>query len=146
MHPKQMSLFNTPTLNISRPLKAAMNEAAKQCGLSRDQIVDRMNDLADRYGVSLANGNARKLTLETFAKWLNPEEKSRQIPVKALPVFCAAVNSAEPMKVLSTPLGFEVIGDEDQNLLRWAKAYQQARKARKIMRRLEPEVNIQEET
>ena len=108
--------------------------------LSRDQIVDRMNDLADRYGVSLVNGNARKLTLETFAKWLNPEEKSRQIPVKALPVFCAAVNSAEPMCVLTDPLGYRVIGDEEQNLLRWAKAYQEARRARKIMRNLEPEV------
>jgi len=47
----QLSLFDQPTLNITRDLKISMNEAVSECGLSREQIVDAMNNLADRYGV-----------------------------------------------------------------------------------------------
>ena len=91
MKPVQLSIFDQPTLNISADLTRAMHEAVKNSDMSREQIVDRMNDLADRYGVRMVNGNTTKLTMTTFEKWINPDDPSRQIPVRALPIFCAAV-------------------------------------------------------
>jgi len=138
--PVQISLFNMPTFNIVRDLKVAMHEAAKKCGLSRAQIIDGMNSLSEKYGVTLVKGNGNGLTLDTLEKWLNPSDRSRQVPLKVLPIFCAVTCDYTPLEVLAMPLSLKVIGQEDQNLLRWAKAYQQARKCRKTMRDLEPEI------
>jgi len=135
--PIQQNLFNRrPTLNVAANYNRACWQAARECGLSRDQIADEMNDLAGEYGVKLNNGNAKKLSKETLEKWLNPND-ARQVPMKALPVFCAVVNSLAPLRALATPLFAEVIGREDQTLLKWARAYHRARAARKEMRKLE---------
>ena len=132
---QQIPLFNKPTLNTCKDQKLAMNLAVRQGRLSREEIVDQMNDLASRYGVSLVSNGALKL--ETFEKWINPNDLSRQMPMKALPVFCAAVRDYSALNILARPLGAAVIGAEDQNLLRWARAYFSARDARKTMRRIE---------
>ena len=89
--PRQLSLFDQPTLNITKGIKDAMAADIRDSNLSREQIVDRMNTLAERYGVCLSHGNSKQLTMEIFEKWLNPSELARLIPLKALPVFCAAV-------------------------------------------------------
>jgi len=136
--PIQIPLFDAPTFNITKLQKETMNAAAKNCGLSRDQIVDQMNDLAGRYGVNLVSNGA--LTLDTFEKWLNPNELNRQMPMKALPIFCAVVRDTSAMDVMARPVGSRVIGHEDQQLLKWAKAYFKARDARRIMRRIESEL------
>ena len=137
---QQIPLFDQPNINTIKTQKEAMNAAARRCGLSRDQIVDKMNDLASRYGVSLmSNGGLR---LDTFEKWINPNDLSRQMPMKALPVFCAVVRDYEALNVLARSLGARVIGPEDQNLLKWALAYFRARDARKTMRRIETGLEV----
>jgi len=136
----QMTLFNAPTLHISRPLKEAMDAASRHSGMSRAQIVDKMNDLADRHGVSLVSGNSNRLKLDTFEKWLNVNEKNRNIRLKTLPIFCAVVKDITPLNIIAQPLGAKVIGPEDQRLLKWAKAYHNAKESRKIMRQLETDL------
>jgi len=133
--PIQLSLFDTPSFNTCKDQKSAMNASAKQCGMSREEIVDKMNDLASRYGVGLASNGG--LTLDTFEKWLNPSELNRQMPMKALPIFCAVINDNSALDVLARPLGVRVIDDADQRLLKWAKEYFRVRDARKVMRQLE---------
>ena len=140
--PMQLSLFDVPTLNVTRQIKEVMNAAAKDCGLSREQVVDRMNELGDRYGVSLISGNGKGLTLDTFEKWINSSEMGRQMPIKALPVFCAVVGDASALDVLARPLGYRVIDRDDQMLLKWAKANLSARDARKTMRRIEGDLGL----
>ena len=132
---QQIPLFNQPTLNTIKTQKEAMNAAAKQCGLSRDEILDQMNALAARYGINLVSNGGLKL--DTFEKWINPNDLSRQMPMKALPVFCAVVRDYSALDVLARPVGAAVIGPEEKNLLKWAKAYFKARDARKTMRRIE---------
>ena len=118
----QLGLFTTaPTLNVLRDLKMAMATAAKATGLSREALCDRINTLADRYGVRLVKGPGPNLTVDTFEKWLNPEDKERVIPTKAMPVFCAAVESIEPMQVLVAPLGWRIIDDKQAKLLQLAE-------------------------
>lgn len=135
---QQIPLFDAPTFNVTRILKEAMNTAAKNCGLSREQIVDRMNDLASRYGVNLVSNGA--LSLDTLEKWINPNELNRQMPMKALPIFCAVVGDSSALDVMARPVGYQVIGHEDQQFLKWARAYHRERDARSERRRLEGEL------
>ena len=137
----QLGLFNTaPTLNVLRDLKVAMALAAKASGLSRDELCDRINQLADRYGVRLVKGTGQNMTLDTLEKWLNPEDKERVIPVKALSVFCAATGSIEPMQVLVAPLGWRVINDRQAKLLELAELDQDVKKKKARMRKIEAEI------
>lgn len=133
----QLSLFNQPTLNISYQQKKLMNKAAKRCALSREQIVDQINHLANLYGITIAKGNNGKLTLDTFEKWINPQDKNRQMPMKVLPVFCAVVNNYSAADILVRPLGCQIMGPKKIKLLKWAEAYWSVKKARKAMRELE---------
>jgi len=137
----QLGLFNTaPTLNVLRDLKVAMAHAAKNSGLSRDELCDRINQLADRYGVRLVKGTGLNLTMDTLEKWLNPEDKERVIPVKAMSVFCAAVESLEPFRVMIAPLGGRVIDEKQAKLLSWAELDQEVKKKKAKMRQLETEI------
>lgn len=137
----QLPLFNRPTFNTVKILKENMRVTAGLCHLSREEIVDQMNDLADRYGVSLVSNG--RLRLDTFEKWINPNDLSRQMPMKALPVFCAVVMDYSALDVLARPVGAKVIGPEDRNLLKWARAYFSARDARREMRRIETGLEAQ---
>lgn len=136
----QLNLFSQPSLNVLRDLKREMAVTADRCGLSRGTLCDKMNGLAERYGVRLVKGNGHRLSLATLEKWLNPEDSERVIPVKALPVFCAVVGSVEPMRVLVEPLGWRIINEQDAKLLAWAEHYQAVKKTRKKMRKLEAEL------
>jgi hypothetical protein len=136
----QLKLFAAPTLNVLRDVKVAMATAARDCGMSRDELCDRMNALADRYGVCLAGGRGQKLTLPTLDKWLNTEDKEHFPSIKALPVFCAVTNDIGPMRAMIEPLGWQVIGDQDARLLAWARHYHVAKNHREQMRKIEAEL------
>ncbi len=138
----QLELFTQPTLNICKHLKIAMCEDVRASGLSRESVIDRMNDLAERYGVHLSRGNCRRLKLDTFEKWLNPEEPARQIPLKALPVFCAATGGTAAMNVLAQSVGLQVIGHHEQKLLKWAQIDIQRRKLTRQSRKLGQQVGL----
>ncbi|MCL2791432.1 MAG: hypothetical protein FWD79_12490 [Desulfobulbus sp.] len=137
----QLGLFTSaPTLNVLRDLKVAMAIAADATGLSREVLCGRINQLADRYGVRLVKGTSPNLTLSTLEKWLNPEDKERVIPVKALPVFCAAVDNTGPMQALAAPLGWRVIDDREAKLLALAELDQEVKRKQAQMKRIKAEL------
>lgn len=137
----QLGLFTqAPTLNVLRDLKVAMATAAKATGLSREALCDRINQLADRYGVRLVKGTGQNLTVDTLEKWLNPEDKERVIPTKAMPVFCAAVESIEPMQVLVAPLGWRIIDDKQAKLLQLAELDMDVKRKQAMMKKLKAEI------
>ena len=137
---QQLTLFDRPSLNTCKDQKTAMKAAVDRCGLSRDQVVDKMNDLAARYGVVLVSNGG--LQLHTFEKWINPNDLSRQMPMRALPVFCAVVRDCSALDVLARPLGAAVVGQTELNLLKWARAYFRKRDASKTMRKIEGELEV----
>lgn len=137
MSPHQMPLFNTPSLNISRQLKEHMNALVKNSSLSRELIVDKMNDLAEKYGIVLVPGNGKRLTLETFEKWINPNEMTRQMPIKALPVFCAVLRDISSFNILTQPLGAKVIGSDERRKLEWAEAKLDVQRKNRKIREIE---------
>jgi hypothetical protein len=89
-----------------------------------------MNQLAARFGIPLT-GNGR-LTLDTLEKWLNPEDTSRPIPLRALPVFCAVLRDHSALDALVRPLGLRVIGQEEARKPQWADAQLKIREYRQI--------------
>ncbi len=107
---KQLFLFDQSSFNILQPLKQTMAKAAKECGMSREEICEQMNNLAERHGIRLMKGNGRYLNVTALEKWLNPMDTERVIILKALPIFCAVVDSEKPMLVMVKPLGFRLIG------------------------------------
>lgn len=137
---KQLSLFKQGSFNITRELKECMAAVVSGSGLSRDEYMDRMNLVADRFGVRLMRGNGNGLTMATFEKWLNPADKEHIPSPSALPVFCEVGGSILPLQVMAGPVGAMVIGEQDKILLQWAKEYQRARSARQKMKKLEAEL------
>lgn len=140
LKPIQLDLFSQPSLaTVVRDVKAAMNQTIKESSYSRDQVLDRMNILAARYGVQL-NKKARELSKDLFEKWLNVNESTHYPALAALSIFCAATGNIEPIAILLRPIGGMAIGAEDVKLLAWARAYHQAKGLRKQMRDLEAEI------
>ncbi len=137
---KQLSLFNQPSLNVGKKLKEQMALSARNSKYSREELLDRMNDLASRYGVRLVRGNGNGLTMATLEKWLNPEAMEHSPGINSLMVFCAALDDLEPMREVLAPMGGMLIDEDEVKLLLWAKEYQRAKEARNRMRRLELEL------
>lgn len=136
----QLSLFSQRSFNITRELKESLAAMVRESGLSRDEFVDRMNLLAERFGVRLVRGNGRGLSMATFEKWINPEDNTHNPCVAALPIFCQVGGSIAPLAVLAGPVGVKVIDDSEQRLLKWAREYHKARSARQAMKKLEAEL------
>lgn len=137
---KQLNLFSQPSLNIGKSLKEQLARSAKESRFSREELLDRMNDLASRYGVRLMKGNGSNLTMATLEKWLNPEALDYMPGINSLVIFCAATDDLAPMRAMLAPLGGLLIDDNDVTLLAWAKEYQRAKEARNRMRKLEMEL------
>ncbi len=124
--PRQLNIFNHTGLHtIVRDVKESLNAEVKASGRSRDQVLDRLNELARRHGLSLnGRGDVSKDLLE---KWLNAEDDSRAPGIKGLALLCAALETIAPIEALVVPLGGQVIGQEDVKLLEWAKTYQKTK-------------------
>ena len=137
--PIQLDLFSQPTLNVAKGIKAAMADDVRASGLSRELLVDRMNDLAERHGVCLTHGNCQRLTIDTLEKWLNVSD-ARHIPIKALPVFCAAVGQCSAINALAEPMGLMVIGGREQKMLAWAEAKLEVQRKSRQIRKIEQEL------
>lgn len=128
------------TLNVMRSVKAAMNEDIRNSGRSREQIMDRMNALALDYGVGLVKGNGKQLTMEAFEKWLNENDPTRPMPLKALPIFCAATGQCSVINAIAAPLGLRVIDGRKMDLLTWAEAKAANKINNRVIRQVESRI------
>jgi hypothetical protein len=141
--PHQQSIFDQPTFQTTiRDIKAAMNKAAKQSGLSRETILDRMNELASRYGIRLVKRTNKPLDFATLEKWLNPQERNHIPAHNDILIFCASIDTTLPLAALCGVIGARVIDREEARLLEWAKLYHQQKEGRKRLNRLEKEINL----
>jgi len=136
--PIQQSLFNLNTFNHAvRDVKLYICRVVQDSGLSREQAMDKVNELAKAYGVRLIKGNGNGVSMETWEKWLNPADETRVPPLKALPLICAALETLEPLRPLVELAGGRLVDEQDARLLDWAKAYHRAKNARQEMKKLE---------
>lgn len=116
---KQLALFETPPLDPSARVKAAMKEALDQTPLSRIEVVEDINRLARAEGLT-TNGRRKEVTEALLDKWVAPSA-ANDVPIKYLPIFCYVTGSLDPLVALAAPLGASVIDRDDAELLRLAK-------------------------
>ena len=138
--PKQLSLFSQPSLNVGKKLKEQLALSAKQSRYSREELLDRINDLAGRYGVRLVKGNGHGLNMAMLEKWLNKEAMEYVPSINAMVVICAALEDIGPIQEVISPLGCMLIDENEARMLLWAKEYHRAKDARNKMRKLESEL------
>lgn len=136
---RRLSLLDLPSLNVDADIAASMARIVEGSGLSRAEAVDRINEVARRYGVRLCGGPAEALTLATLEKWLNPNESKNVPSVRALNVFCHVFGAPEPLDLLarSHGLGWRVIDGEDAKLLDWARTEREIKNLRAKKRKIE---------
>lgn len=139
MAPRQLKIFANHGLHtVVRDTKEALNQAVRESGQSREQILDRVNELARRHGMAVQNRSG--VSKDLWEKWLNPEDDCRVPTLKSLALICAALGTTAPLAALVGSVGGRLIDDEEARLLEWAKAYHQTRQLKKKMRKLEEEL------
>ena len=145
---KQMGLFDPAESIVLDPgptLKAAMRKsekaAIKNYSLSRDNIIDAINEMAEQANIT-CNGNAKRVTMNIYVKWLSASDK-HYIPIRLLHIFCRAVKSTEPIEVYTT--FFQrvcLIDKEDLKKLQWAELEITKRKITKQSKQLAAQVGL----
>lgn len=138
MSPTQLNIFHHSGLHtVVRDVKEALNRAVKESGQSREQVLDRMNALAQRHGMAQEGRGCSK---DMFEKWLNPQDSSRVPGIRDLALLCAALGTVTPMTVMVGALGGMAIDGNDVRLLEWARLYHKTKAVRKKMRKIEEEL------
>lgn len=124
----QLSLFSGQNLNIVSEMKRQIRMAIARTGDSRDNVVDRMNELAGRDGIP------KTTTKAVLDSWCKDSEPQRMPSLTGLVLLCQACDTVEPIKVLVRPLGGDVIGPDEKRVLLWGQAELQKKKASKRAR------------
>ena len=101
--PVQMSLFDDRNRQVLAAggfvagMKAAMRRVIEACDLSREQVVDAMNDIVRLTGGKGLCKGSKYLSLATLEKWLASEERGQLPDLWGLHVFMLATGR-EPLE------------------------------------------------
>lgn len=128
---------NQCACNVDAAVKTAMRQAAKDSPYSREIICDRMNEIAEAAGVRLGGGNSKALSLALLEKWLNPLEREHTPPIRALTVFCRALDTVEPLRAMASPLGAHIIDKRQALLLKRAELDDEIRALQRLKKKIE---------
>lgn len=139
--PKQLRLWDEPSMDTTQALKTAMRQALEACSLSREKIVADMNRLAAEAGMT-CGGRGQKVTIEMLHKWCAPGSPEHVIKVTYLTLFCHAVGSFLPFQALLSPLKAMAIFGADLKFLELGKLQTAKRKLDRDYRRLNQEVDL----
>ena len=115
-----------------------MRQAVKDSKWSREQIVDRLNEIAGSEGLRL--GRSDRITLAALDCWLAESKDGHLISVALLPAFCRSVESLLPLKVLAACLGADVITEGEGKVLALARVELEQKRLVRQKRRLQQEI------
>lgn len=135
--PRQLHLFR-PSLNPVPRLKSAMRQTLKECRYSREQVVDRLNELASREG--LRTGRSDKISVALLDAWVAESKTGHVIPLELLPAFCLATESLAALEVVAASCGAGVIDERDSKILESAKLDLELKRLSRRKRKLEREL------
>ena len=130
----QLDLFRSESLNITYDIKRIIRlelDDAKKRGLSRDEIVDSMNEIAVREGMRLGKNGISKDTLDG---WCKDSDPGRLPSLPWLVIFCKILGTVNPIDILGRPLGSRTIGPVDAKKLAWADAELKKKRATRTAR------------
>lgn len=112
-------------------ITACLREARGR-GLSREQVIFRMNELLPEA--------ERPLTRRQLDSWTAHSKEYSEFPARYLPAFCAAVDSPLPLLVLARAIGRELVDAREARAKRLGEAQIEAarirREAQQILKEL----------
>lgn len=90
------------SLRVKDDLQRALNDAIKECPLSRHQIVGEMSHLLNE-----------EISKSMLDSWTAESRDDRHIPAEYLPAFCKVTGNFEALEVLNRKAGlFAMAGSE----------------------------------
>ena len=128
----QLDLFNNTSLNTTYEIKRQIRLALADCGLSRDEVADRMTEIAVKEG--MRPGKKNGITRATLDNWCKDSEPERVPSIVWLTIFCHVAGTVKPIEALLRPVGCGVLRPEDMRLLAWARAEMDRKRAAKRAR------------
>lgn len=137
--PQQRSLFDEPSFRVNgvkRAMKYALNRAASESRLSREEILIRARELAEAEGVNLSGGNGG-LSQSILDKWLNPNTLSYMPDYESLIILCRTLGDSRAILPFLECLGLEVMGPDDRRYRDLGRLETELKCLRKKKRRIE---------
>ena len=125
---------------LMQGLKACLNKCCGESGLSRDQIVDRLNGIAEAAGVKLTAGNSKGLSLATLEKWLNPQNTDHPPSLVAVNALVLALGDHRPLAHLLEIHGLQIMEEQDRFALEYGTACLAAREAAQKIKKMEAQL------
>ena len=126
---EQLDLFAHQSLNPVYELKQLISTELSRASLSRDQIVDKFNE------ISTLKGIPGKLTKSTLDSWCKISDQARLPNPVQLMLLCAVLKTNNLFQPLIRPLGSELIGPEEIKVLKYGIAEINKKKAVKEVRK-----------
>ncbi len=139
---QQLSLFDNLSFRVSgvkRAMKYALNRAAAESKLSREEILMKARELAAVEGVNLSGGNGG-LSQSILDKWLNPNTLSYMPDYEALIILCRVLGDMRAILPFLEALGLEVMGPDDRKYRDLGKLETEMKCLRKKKRQIEESV------
>jgi len=125
---KQQNLFNTHSLNPTYEIKRRIRIALSGVHHSRDEVADRMNEVAVREGMR------QTISRQTLDNWAKDSDPGRLPSPAWLTIFCFVTGDTGPIEAMVKPLEWEILDQEQVRILRWGKAELAKRRASKQAR------------
>lgn len=110
---------------------ACLREARNR-GLSRERVVDRMNALLPEAD--------RPITKRQIDCWTANSKEYSEFPARYIPAFCAAVDSPLPILVLARAIGRELVDAREAQAKRLGEAQVEAARLKREALRLVKEL------
>ena len=152
MQPYQLSLFSEssgggPSVSahaggLMPALKACMQRAlaAATPPLSREQLVDRMNEIARHQGLKITSGRSKVLTTSILDKWLAPNDSEDVPPILAFEVFMMALGNFDPLRLLVEFNGCKMVTPDEIPVLMYGREKLEAKERARRLKRLEEDI------
>ena len=118
-------------------IRAEMNRVAFEYEPGRKMLVDAINKIAQREGVTLGPTGAKSISEENLDKLLQSADAGRDCSLKLILCFCLAVGDFSPLRPLLKLAGLVVIPREDVRFLEYGKTCDALKKAREQKKKLE---------
>jgi hypothetical protein len=116
-------------------VKAAMAATVNTSGLSREQVCDRMEAVANREGIRIC-ANAKRLSVAILEKWINPADREYMPSIRAIQVFCIALDTYAPWQTVLEGMGLGVLTPEINRVYKIGQAQLDLEAAKKRLRTL----------
>lgn len=125
--PVQLSLFSDLNHRILASggfvagMKAAMREIVDASGLSRDHVIDAMNDIVRATGKGLCKGS-KFISLSSLEKWLADEERGQLPDLWGMHVLLLATGSnLTPLEAWLSFFGCSILDETGKDKLEFAE-------------------------